>query len=204
MGTENRHDGDLLSRPVRLAARLRGQDEAELEHLFREARVLVRLEDAFADACDARETFLFAVNQILRFCPNVTVSVPAGTRHLIDAGDELAARVHGAGHRVQIASRDTAEFNAVVNVGTEMADSLPWVTVNSTGWVARVATAESGRDRLPWKRGAPNAIGALAAACLGVGRAFLYLIRRPLVTPALEISLFTNEIGAAGAFPAGP
>jgi hypothetical protein len=69
MGTENRHDADLLSRPVRLAARLRGQDEAELEHLFRAARVLVRLEDAFAGVSDARETFLFAVNQSLRFCP---------------------------------------------------------------------------------------------------------------------------------------
>src|SRR5262249_53877956 len=34
--------------------------------------------------------------------------------------------------------------------------------------------------------------------------AFLYLIGRPLITPALEISLFTNEIRAAGALPAGP
>src|SRR5690242_6062075 len=204
MGIENRHDGHLLSRPVRLAARLRGQDEAEVEHLFREARVLVRLEDAFHGVRDASETFLFSVNQILRFCPNVTVSVPTSARHLIDAGNELAARVHGVGHRLQSGGGDMAEFNAVLNVGTKVADGLPWVTVNSTNWVARVATAESGRDRLPWTCGVPNATGALAAACLGVGRVFLYLVGRPLVTPALDISLFTNEIGEAGALPVGP
>jgi hypothetical protein len=188
-----------------LAARLRGKDEAELEHLFREARVLVRLEDAFAGVSDARETFLFAVNQSLRFCPNVAVSVATGARDLIDAGNELAARVHGAGHRVQIAGAgDTAGFNAVVNVGTEVADGLPWVTVNSTSWVARVASAGSRTHRLPWIPGAPNAIGALGVACLGVGRAFLYLVGMPLVTPPFEISLFTNEVAAAGVLPPGP
>src|SRR5882724_4370936 len=140
MGSEDRHDGDLLSRPVRLAARLLGQDEADLEHVFRKASVLVRLEDGFAGVSDARETFLFAMNQTLRFCPNVAVCVPAGAGDLIEAGNDLASRVHGAGHRVQIASAgDLAGFNAVVNVGTEVAEGLPWVTVNSTGWVARLA-----------------------------------------------------------------
>lgn len=205
MGTEYGDDRDLLSRPVRLAARLRRENEAELEHLFREARIMVRLEDAFASVSDARETFRFAVNQSLRFCPNVALCVPAGARDLIDAGNEFAARVHGAGHQLQIAGAgDTAGLNAVVNVGTEVADGLPWVTVNSTGWVVRVASAGSRTHRLPWIPDAPNAIGALGAACLGVGRAFLYLIGMPLVTSPFEISFFTNEVAAPGVLSPGP
>src|SRR5881628_2562959 len=96
-------NSDLFSRPVRLAADLSGQNEAALEHLFAGAKILVRLEEAFACVPDARETFLFAVNQALRICPNVAVSVPARARDLIEAGDELAACVHGPGHRVRFA-----------------------------------------------------------------------------------------------------
>jgi hypothetical protein len=205
MGARDWDDRGLLSRPLRLAARLRDADEAELEHLFREARVLVRLEDAFAAVPDARETFFFAVNQVLRFCPNVAIYVPEDARDLLDAGDDLAARVHGLGHQVQIAGAgDAAAFNAVVNIGTNVVAGLPWVTVNSTGWVARVAAADSGTDRLPWTAGVPNAIGALGAACLGAGRAFLYVVGKALTMPLREISLFTNEVAVAGTLPPGP
>jgi hypothetical protein len=96
---------DILSRPMRLAAEIGGEDEERLEHLFTDARVLVRLEEALARVQDARETFLSAVNQILRFCPNVAVCVPDAARDLLEAANELAVRVHGRG--IESRSPDT-------------------------------------------------------------------------------------------------
>jgi hypothetical protein len=193
----------LLSRPLRLAAELRGTDEATLEHLFDDAHVMVRLEEAFTGAPDARETFLSLVNQIVRICPNVAVCV--STPDIADEARSIAARVHGTGHPVEIADiREAPRFAAIVNVGIEVLDGLPSATVNSTGWVARVAGAGSGTERLLWLPHAPNAIGAVAAACLGAGRAFLALISRPLVTPPFEMSLFTQELGPPGSLPPGP
>ena len=205
MAADSLDDAGLLSRPVRLAAELCGQDEAALAHLFREARVLIRLEEAFADVPDARETFLFTVNQVIRFCPNVALCVPAGARDLIEAASDIAARVHGHGHRVHLAGvREATGFQAVVHVGTKVLDDLPWVTVNSTGWVARVATSGCGTELLPWVPGASNPIGALAAACLGAGLAFLLLVGQPLVTPPVEISLFGHELGTPATLSPGP
>ncbi len=196
---------DLLSRPVRLAARLRGEDEATAAHLFADARVLIRLEEVVANAPDARETFLFAVNQTLRFCPNVAVYVPPVARDLVAAADEIAAHVYGDAHRVARAGvREVSGFQAVVNVGIGVKDALPWTTVNSTGWVARIATACSGTACLPWIPGPPNSIGALAAACLATGRAFLHLAEQTLDTQSLELSLFTWESGTLGSLSTGP
>jgi len=45
-----------LSRPLATAARLLHTDEAEVESLFRNARVLVRLDDVLADSADAQST----------------------------------------------------------------------------------------------------------------------------------------------------
>jgi hypothetical protein len=113
--------------------------------------------------------------------------------------------VHGAGHPVEVTGiREATRFAAIVNVGTEILEDLPSTTVNSTGWIARIAGAGSGIKRLPWLPHDPNAIGAVAAACLGAGRAFLALAGRPLVTPPLEISLFTQEIGPPGTLLPGP
>jgi hypothetical protein len=195
----------LFSRPVRLAAHLTGGDEAMLENLFTEARVLVHMEEAFSELPDAREAFLFTVNQTLRFCPNVSLCVPPATTQLIDLANEIADRVHGRGCSVQIACPGNAsQFDAVINIGTEIAHDLPWTTVNSTGWVARVAGPGSGTDRLLWLPDESNPIGALAAATLGTGRAFLFLVGRPLRKPAVEISLFTYQVSSPGALHPGP
>src|SRR6266576_2179565 len=203
MAPDDLRISSLLSRPVRLAAQVSGAHEATLEHLINDAQVLVRLEASFTEVPDARETFLSLVNQIIRFCPNVAVCV--STPDLVDQARTIAARVHGAGHPVEVADiRDAPRFSAIVNVGIEILERFPSVTVNSTGWVARVAAAGSGIERIPWRPTTPNAIGAVAAACLGAGRAFLDIIGRPLVTSPFEMSLFTQEVGPHGTLPPGP
>jgi hypothetical protein len=194
-----------LSRPLRLAAQLRGEDEATLEHLFRRARVLVSLENGFAHIVDAREAFLLAVNQTLRFCPNVAIRVPGSARDLVAVCDALAFGVHGEGHRVERtdqAGRD--DFDAIITVGVEVMADPRYVTINSSGWVARVAGSSPAAARLHWTPAESNPIGAVAAACLGVGRVFLTLIGHSTPPMISELSLFTYEIGAPGSIALGP
>src|SRR5206468_1306360 len=90
------------SRPTRLAATLVRREEVELEHLFLSSRVLVRLEEDYSEIQDARETFLLAVNQVLRFCPNVSVGLAAlGNQDLLEACGGIASSIHGPEHRLR-------------------------------------------------------------------------------------------------------
>jgi hypothetical protein len=71
-----------------------------------------------------------------------------------------------------------ADFNAILNIGTSLIHDLPWITVNSTGWIARVATAGAQSTHLLWSPGPTNPCGALAAACLGTGLVFLTILTK--------------------------
>ena len=198
--------GSPRSRPRRLAATLTNQDEIEIEHLFDRARVLVRLESGLSDDADARESFLFAVNQILRFCPNVAVSFAPGNPGLLEVCNTLSAMIHGVGHVVTFVDLNILDrFDAIANIGVDVQGVRPWTTINSNGWLVRIASSESGVARLPWEPGHPNPIAALAAACLGVGQVFLRLIgypHRPKV--AEEISLYDYRSGRIGSLNLGP
>jgi len=179
--------------------------EEAVEHLFLKKRVLVQLEADFCEVQDARETFVFAVNQLLRFCPNISVSIKKDTVDLLRVCRELAAHVHGSQATVEVVkgAKSSYGFDAVVNVGAEILTTVRSVTVNSGGWTARVAAGDSGTQALHWKREGSNALGALAAACLGVGAAFLILLGIP-TTRLTEISLFTHEAGLPGSLAMGP
>ena len=193
----------LQSRPVRLAATLTGNEEAALDHLFLNARVLVRLEEAFAEVEDARETLLSVVNQVTRFCPNIVVDVGSST--LVAGANAVVAQVHGAERSVEEV-RDTGAvaFDVMINIGQAVLSDPRATTVNSTGWVARVANAGSGVQSLPWRPAPANPVGAMAASCLGAGAAFLYLLKAPPATRATEFSLFTLLSGQLGTLPIGP
>jgi len=198
-------DNSAFSRPARLAANLAGKTEEECAYLFMKKKVLVRLEPSFACIEDARETFLFAVNQVLRSCPNVTVLVPSDAQDLAKASIELSHGIHGTGSSVRIATSKglATVFDAVINVGKEVNSDLPWVTVNSSGWVARAISAGSGIKAAPWFAAPANPCGALAAACLGAGAAFLLILgQRPTISQ--EISLFSLREAAVGVLEDGP
>ena len=195
-----------LSRAIRLAAGLRGEEEAQLDHLFADGLVLIRLEDAFACVPVAVETFLAAVNQVARFCPNISVCAAATKHGLIHSANAIVTRIHGGtGRAVRAEDFDQAtRFTAVINIGTEILQGLRSVTVNSTGWVARIATPGTGATRLAWTRGTRNPIGAVGAASFGAAHAFAYLAERPLPTSAMELSLFDLTAGDPGALHPGP
>lgn len=93
---------EQLSRPLAVAAALVADDLGHMEHLFSGRRVLVRLEPALADGADARQTVILAVNEILRFCPNVALALPPEDRDLIK--DRQRAR--GRDPRLHAPGRD--------------------------------------------------------------------------------------------------
>ncbi len=194
-----------LTRPVRAGAQLVRRSEEFVDHLFKSARILIRLDEAFCDFQDARETFLFAVNQCLRFCPNIEIYLPSAACDLVEQCNHIASSVHGDGHKVVLASiEDFRTFSAIINIGSEKLRDLPCTTINSSGWIARVAPASSNESSLIWNSAPPNPIGAHAAACLGVSQAFLHLLNEPRVPAPFEISLLTYEIAAPGVFDSGP
>src|SRR5216684_5886786 len=194
-----------LTRPVRAAAQLIRRPEDFVDHLFKSARILIKLDEAFCGCEDARETFLLAVNQCLRFCPNIEIYLPLVACDLVEQCNQIASSIHGDGHQVVIASiEDFPTFSAIINIGSEKLRGLPCTTVNSSGWIARVAPASSDGSSLIWNSAPPNPIGAHAAACLGVSQAFLHLLNEPRVPAPFEISLITYEIAAPGVFDSGP
>jgi len=192
------------SRPNAVAASLLGADPAYVEHLFTSRRVLVRLEPTLAGRPDARETVILAVNQILRFCPNIALDIPATDADLLETANALAADIHGPTPPVATADVESAAFDAVLNVGLKVRDDPAWITVSSDGWLARVATATAGARTLPRPRKPYNPLGALGAACLGAGQVFFALIGHPLLAVPIELSLYSLETGPLGALTQGP
>lgn len=195
---------EVFSRPARLAASIMEETEEAAIHLFSEKKILVRLEAPFCEVPDARETFLFTVNQCLRFCSNISVCIEGGSDSLVGACNLLAVQVHGLGAKVETVNKVMGRaFDAIVNVGTEILSDLPSATINSSGWVARLATTDSTTPKLYWKSETPNTLGALAATCLGVGAAFLAILGRPLAS-SIETSLFSHEVANPGKLTPGP
>jgi hypothetical protein len=194
-----------FTRPVRAAAQLLRRPDDLVDQLLKSARVLIRIDETFCRSQDARETLLLAVNQCLRFCPNIAVCVPLDGVELVEQCNHIASAVHGVSHKVSIANiEDFPSFTAIINIGTEILRELPCTTVNSSGWVARVSPAQSDGTLLTWNAAPPNAIGAHAAACLGVSQAFLHLINEPRVPAPFEISLLNYETAAPGSLDSGP
>ncbi len=197
-------DAIILSRPARLAAGLTHASDEELEYLFTHKRIQIRLEERFACLPDSREAFSLAVNQCLRFCPNISVYVPPSESALTVECRELSRRIHASrSNLIPVASDDTSDFDAILNVGSKVAEGLPWITINSGGWVGRLAGPGSGVENLFWERQPQNPLGAIAAACLGTGAVFLHIIGQ-LPPLAAEFSLFTHECATPGTLAAGP
>jgi hypothetical protein len=195
---------EIFSRPARLGAVITGEREEAIVHLFTKKRILLRLEAASLDVPDARETFIYAVNQCLRFCSNISVRIEGGSDDLLQNCNSLAVRIHGLGASVGLAEDVKGRgFDAIVNVGTEILSDLSAVTINSSGWIARMTTADSVSRKLRWKPEPPNPLGALGAACLGVGAAFYAVLGRRLAS-SMEISLFNHEVASPGELAAGP
>ena len=193
-----------FTRPAALAARLADTDISTAEHLFLTKRVMLRLEEQFAGTIPARETLILLANEILRFCPNIIIDVPAVAWDLVGVLEQLAISIHGES-RIAPAAHLTGTPDAIVNVGTELRAMANWITVNADGWVSRCAVFSGGATNpLPRAYEHPNPFGAFGAACLGAGQVLQALIGKPVLANPTEISLYTLEQGTPGELNPGP
>lgn len=91
---------------------------------------------------------------------------------------------------------DITAFDAILSVGAETHSELPWTTINSNGWEARVS---SGPTALSSVCDQSNPVGALAAASLGASEIFKRLIKlvpeRGEPLDGLDFSFYSYEIG---------
>jgi molybdopterin/thiamine biosynthesis adenylyltransferase len=152
--------------------------------------------------------FLDALALLSRVVGGLTIVLPPEI-------DEFAADVASLCQRVwsrspirlttDASSIVLADFDAILNVGSQVPPQLPWTTINSNGWVARVSSDAS---KLPTDVDQPNPIGALMAASLGVSEVFKRLICvSSEVAPLLartEFSLFELATNSASIGPRLP
>lgn len=165
-------------------------------HRFLQKKVLLTGEQGILDSANGRLTFLYSLRLLVRICPNISVLLPAGQEPLRSEADQLSNRI-AFGKAVEFISPGAEQvdhFGAILSVGSTVRPSLPWTAINSNGWTVRTS---SGDKALPADSHIDNPIGALAAACLGVGDVFKRLIdlnpARGGLLNDLEFSLRTYQ-----------
>jgi hypothetical protein len=190
------------TRPFRWASITSGQNEGALRHYLRNVTVAVRVEPGFG-GIDVFTTLVLAVNMLLRFCPHLAIATDSRNSRLLTAARALSGAILGSESSVTAIEpqADLSRFDAVLTIGCEQIAGARGVVINSNGWVARLSTVAAD---LPWRPSRPNAIGALAAACLGVGAVAMLLLKLRMPTHALEISLLDHELGGLGDLGLGP
>jgi hypothetical protein len=190
-----------FSRPAMTAAKLATQ---AIDHQrFLAKKVLLTGDRETLKTFNGRECFVNALALLIRICQNIHIYIPPGCDDLKPVCEDFTTRIAfgpGLEHCDQI--DDLGLFDAVLSVGTAVKPGLPWTTINSNGWLARVS---SGTRSLPSDVAMQNPVGALAAACLGVGEVFKRLIRlKPERGEMLDGFSFSLRSYLAGDTDCGP
>lgn len=181
-------DIDEFSRPKAAATGL-GDDA----YRFTEKRVLLCGETDVLSTPNGREAFRTALLLLVRICENVSISLPRSCEQLrADVFETIQEYFPAHAPRLSDQSDNLVDFDAILSIGREARADLPWTVINSDGWIARVSSCgkklELGANRA-------NAIGAIGAACLGVGEVFKRLIAlkrsRGIFPDAVAFSFWT-------------
>ena len=186
-----------FSRPQKTAAQL--GELAEDRHRFLLKRILLTGESELLGLPNGRACFLDSLRLAVRICPNVAIYLSDENDHLIMQARTLAKHI-AFGKEVDFLreSPDLSQFDAILSIGAKAHPELPWTTINSNGFVARVT---SGAADISDECNIFNPIGALAAACLGVGEVFKSLIslkgERGEMLNGFSFSLRTYRQGAS-------
>jgi len=161
-----------FSRQLATAQSLVGKADGDIEHFF-EAPVLLTGEPDVLCTENGRWLLWNSAFLLVRMTKRLTIEV-RGNEEL--AGDIRAAIADLTKHGAEVSAGgvDRRQFEAILSVGSNVEPSLPWTSVNSNGWVARVSSL---RTNLPVDCSQANPIGALAAAALGVTEVFKRLIK---------------------------
>jgi molybdopterin/thiamine biosynthesis adenylyltransferase len=144
---------------------------------------------------NGKNCFLNSIRLLVRVCPNITVAIPRSCTTLLQNAMVLSKHISfGRELEFRHEDEDMSQYDAVLSVGSKVRSDLPWTTINSNGWIARVT---SGERELCGHCDLANPIAALGAACLGVGEIFKRLIRlrpeRGEVLNGFSYSLLTYQ-----------
>ncbi|MBL8318364.1 MAG: ThiF family adenylyltransferase [Burkholderiaceae bacterium] len=180
------------SRPLGVAKALVGG--AIDEGFVYSKSVILTGDSVVLGTANGRWCFLDSLQLLLRVVGHLTIIVPAELETLDAEVRQYCSDAWCRGS-IQIIRPETpialGFADAILSVGSEVAAELPWTTINSNGWVARVS---SGPTALPADTGQANPIAALMAVSLGVTEVFKRLFgvpadRAPLLD-LVEFSLF--------------
>ena len=126
-----------------------------------------------------------AANLLSRWCRKITIVVPASKIHpglnlgSGDVGDAILAQMRDADPfgDFRIADHGESGHQITLRIGEQDGTPAPkTVFINASGWLASVSTGQS----IPLESTQElNCLGAIAAACLGVGQMFKFAIGVP-------------------------
>lgn len=173
-----------LSRPMACAARL--TDYAADAHRFPDKRVLLTGDIEVLTTDNGRFLIFDSIRLVVRFCRFLDVWLPPSLGELRREAVSLAKQIEFT-KPVNFLddSPNYGSYDAILSVGITTRPDLPWTTINSNGWLARVSSTGTNLDP---ECGQANPIGALAAASLGASEVF----KRLLVLNPERGSLFEN------------
>lgn len=159
-----------LSRPVATAQLL--HDEAVETQTFLKKKVLLTGEEAVLKTQNGADCFLNSLTLLVRITLNLSVYLPSSSP-LNALAKRIVERLAHPNVVEFVAHLNYGEYQAILSVGCTGEPALPWITINSNGWVARVCSCGS---FISSECSQANPIGALAAASLGVSEVFKRLI----------------------------
>ena len=184
-------DTKAMSRPTGVAELLIGHSVSR-EEVFSKKVVLTGDREALATQ-NGRLCFLNCLRLLPRLVGHLEVLIPPDLREFEEKVRDLANSVYktdllelryGSG-RIDVSAA------AILSIGFHSQHDLPWIAINSNGWVARVA---SGGEELSRDMDQFNPIGALMAASLGVAEVFkrVYGVPSDVAAPMdkIEFSLY--------------
>lgn len=154
--------------------------------------VLLKGEKQVLETDNGRYCFTAALLMLLRMTQNLSVQIPLLPEFLSEMKTLAAKMTDRAITFVESENLNYQTFEAILNVGSYVRNDLPWTTINSDGWLARVA---SGNKNLPSTHARTNPVGALGAAALGATEIFKRIFRikasRGPVQKFLSFSFFS-------------
>jgi molybdopterin/thiamine biosynthesis adenylyltransferase len=183
----------IFSRPAAAADSL--GDKAPDRHRFTEKKVLLTGETSILGLENGRNCLLNSIRILTRMTRGLKIWIPEGASPREETSRLIDHISFGDKPELLSAPPDFATFDAILSVGAETHSDLPWTTINSNGWVARVS---SGPAALSSVCGQSNPVGALAAASLGASEIFKRLIKlvpeRAEPLDGLAFSFYSYEV----------
>jgi hypothetical protein len=194
------------SRPLGVAQSLVGK-ALDAQTVFSRSVILTGEQETLITK-NGRWCLLDCLQLLPRVVGPLTVVLPIGIGELEAEVRAIAARVWTRGSVTVLtagAPIDMRHAVAVLNIGHQVRNDLPWTSINSDGWLARCSSSET---PLPASCGQANPIAALMAASLGVTEVFKRVYGVPPdVLPQcefVEFSLFELSTSPTGPGPELP